>query len=181
MAGRERPAEPAIRPAARGGKPSCRVISGIAAVNKALPEPVELSVKPGSLLKHGMAFCTMLWGHENCRRLTGKMSKTASNTIYDEAQEKLVALAHDFMRDMTRWFGQLSDLERLLGLCVFILILFVLVVVKAGRREHAPGKARSFVSSFVLVVTFSFVVGLLLDTPYDPRGFLPADFMSNFV
>jgi hypothetical protein len=109
------------------------------------------------------------------------MSKTASNTIYDEAQEKLAALAHDFMRDMTRWFGQLSDLERLLGLCVFILVLFVLVVVKAGRREHAPGKARSFVSSFVLVVTFSFVVGLLLDTSYDPRRFLPADFMPNFV
>jgi len=109
------------------------------------------------------------------------MSKIASNTIYDEAQDKFAALAHDFVRDMTRWVGQLSDMERLLGLVLFILVLFTLVVVKAGTREKKPGKARSFVSAFVLVVTFSFVAGLLIDTRLDPRQFLPSDFMSNFV
>ncbi len=104
-----------------------------------------------------------------------------SYSIFDEAERNFSALTRDFARDMTHWFAQLSDLDRLLGLVLFILVLFVLVVVKSGTREQKPGKARSFVSAFVLVVTFSFVAGLLIDTRLDPRQFLPSDFMSNFL
>ena len=102
------------------------------------------------------------------------MITNAAQDVYDRAQSEFVDLFDNFFADLSHWFGRLSDIERLVGLCAFILVLFLLVLVKATTRESRPGKARSFVGSFTLVVTFSFLVGMILDTPYDPRQWLPA-------
>jgi hypothetical protein len=105
----------------------------------------------------------------------------SSKTVYDEAQQEFLDMVRDLVGDVTHWFSRLSDVERLVGLAAFILMLFLLVLVKASTREHVPGKTRNFAGSFVLVVTFSFLVGMLLDTPYDPRNFLNEDFIRNIV
>ena len=105
----------------------------------------------------------------------------SSQTVYDEAQQEFIDMVRDLVVDVTHWFSRLSDLERLVGLGAFILMLFLLVVVKAGTREHKPAKSRNFVSSLVLVVTFSFFVGMLLETPFDPRNFVNEDFIRRFV
>lgn len=103
----------------------------------------------------------------------------SSQTIYDEAQKEFIDMVRDLVGDVTHWFSRLSDLERLVGVAAFILILFLLVLVKSSTRERVPGKTRSFAGSFVLVITFSFLVGMLLDTPYDPRNFLTEDFIRS--
>ena len=102
-----------------------------------------------------------------------------SQTIFDEAKLEFFDLVRDLVGDLTHWFSRLSDLERLVGLAAFILMLFLLVVVKAGTREHKPAKSRNFVSSLVLVVVFGFFVVMLLETPFDPRNFLNEDVIRN--
>ena len=105
------------------------------------------------------------------------MISTAADSVYDHAQAEFVDMVRDLVADALQWFGRLSDIERLVGLCAFILVLFVLVLVKATTRTSRPGKTRSFVSSFVLVVTFSFLAGLLIDSEFDLRRYLPANFL----
>lgn len=104
------------------------------------------------------------------------MITNAAQDVYGRAQSEFVDLVRDIIADLTHWFGRLSDLERLVGLCAFILVLFLLVLVKATTRESKPGKTRNFVGSFTLVVTFSFLVGLILDSRFDPRHWLPGVF-----
>ncbi|HPF23116.1 MAG TPA: hypothetical protein PK417_06545 [Hyphomonas sp.] len=100
------------------------------------------------------------------------MIYASSQTVYDKAQTEFGDMVRDLVTGTLHWFGRLSDVERLVGLCAFILVLFMLVLVKATTRTHQPGKARSFVGSFVLVVVFSFLAGLLIDSEFDPRHFL---------
>ena len=103
------------------------------------------------------------------------MNARAAQTVYDKAEAEFLIMFEDMVGDFLHWFGRLTDLERLLGLCAFILTLFVLVVVKSSSGSSEPGKARSFVGSFTLVVAFSFLVGLLIDSEFDPRHFLPSN------
>ena len=49
----------------------------------------------------------------------------------------------------------------------FILILFMLILVRAGRRKADPARGRSFVSSIVLVMLFSFGAGWMIDSRFD--------------
>ncbi len=105
----------------------------------------------------------------------------SSQSIFDEAQSEFIDLVRDLVHDLTQWFSRLSDLERLVGLAAFILMLFLLVIVKASTRERKPAKSRNLASSLVLVVTFSFVVGMLLETPFDPRNFLTEDFIRSVL
>ncbi len=102
-----------------------------------------------------------------------------SQTVFEDAKREFIDLVRDLVGDLMQWFSRLSDLERLVGVAAFILILFLLVIVKAGARDKKPASGRSFLSSLVLVVTFCFVMGLLLDTPFDPRNFLDEDFIRN--
>lgn len=105
----------------------------------------------------------------------------SSQTVYEKAEREFIDMVRDLVGDITHWFGRLSDVERLIGLGAFILMLFLLVLVKAGSRERKPGKTRNFTGSFILVVTFSFLVGMLLDTPYDPRNFVNEDFIRSIL
>lgn len=100
------------------------------------------------------------------------MSEHANESVFEEATAEFLVLAREKGEDLMEWVNRLSDVERLIGLGLFIGVLFMLVLVQSARRKRDPGKARSFVGSFVLVVTFSFLVGLLIDSEFDPRHFL---------
>ena len=99
------------------------------------------------------------------------MVSRVSDDVYDDAVQRFVDAVQTGVGDLVHWFGRLSDVERLVGLCAFILVLFMLVLVKAKTRTSRPGRTRSFAGSFVLVVVFSFVAGLLIDSKFDPRQF----------
>ena len=99
------------------------------------------------------------------------MFSSATQTVYDKAQTQFADMVRDLFGGLIHWFERLSDIERLVALCAFILVLFMLVLVKATTRTTKPGKTRSFIGSFVLVVTFSFLAGLLIDSKFDPRQF----------
>lgn len=92
-----------------------------------------------------------------------------TQSIYEKAQTQFADMVQDLFGDLLHWFERLTDVERLVALCAFILVLFMLVLVKATTRTSKPGKTRSFVGSFVLVVTFSFLAGLMIDSKFDPR------------
>ena len=105
------------------------------------------------------------------------MISGSTRSVYDTARQEVVYLADDVVRDTQLWFERLSDFERLMGLCGFILVLFFLVLTKAATRSADPSSSRSFVGSFTLVVVFSFLVGYVIDggvdlEPYIPRRFL---------
>lgn len=99
------------------------------------------------------------------------MFSSASPTVYDKAQTEFVDMVEGLFGGLLHWFERLTDVERLVALCAFILVLFLLVLVKATTRTTKPGKTRSFIGSFVLVVTFSFLAGLLIDSKFDPSQF----------
>ncbi|MEZ5997998.1 MAG: hypothetical protein R3B98_04830 [Hyphomonas sp.] len=100
------------------------------------------------------------------------MSTSSGGSFYEHTWDEFLVVARDFVDDTTDWMNGLSDTERLMGLCIFILLLFLLTIVNSSKREREPGKARSFTGAFLLIVMFSFVAGLLIDSPYDPRNFL---------
>jgi hypothetical protein len=100
---------------------------------------------------------------------------------YETVEREFGRAMADTTRDLQVWFERLSDMERLMGLCGFILLLFFLILTKSATRSADPGNGRSFIGSFTLVVVFSFVAGMLIDSPFDPRHFVNEDFIRRFV
>ena len=100
---------------------------------------------------------------------------------YETLERDIGNLIDDASRDAQIWFERLSDMERLMGLCGFILILFCLVISKSATRAADPGTSRSFAGSFTLVVVFSFLAGMLIDSPFDPRNFVNEDFIRRIL
>ncbi|HPF23115.1 MAG: hypothetical protein R3C08_04660 [Hyphomonas sp.] len=105
----------------------------------------------------------------------------AARSVYETAQRKMVDLTEEVFGDLVHWFDRLSDLERLVGLCVFILTLFVMIIAKSATGSAGPGNTRGFLGSFALVVAFSFLTGLVIDSRFDPRQLLGSDFISRFA
>lgn len=105
------------------------------------------------------------------------MISASTQNVYDTARHEVGYLVNDMIRDLQVWFDRLSDVERLVGLCGFILVLFFLVLTKAATRSADPGSGRSFVGSFVLVVTFSFLTGYAIDGGLDLEAFIPRRFL----
>lgn len=100
---------------------------------------------------------------------------------YETLERDIGNLIEDALRDAQIWFERLSDVERLMGLCGFILLLFCLVISKSATRSADPSASRSFAGSFTLVVVFSFVAGMLIDSPFDPRHFVNEDMIRSFL
>jgi len=105
------------------------------------------------------------------------MSTRTGSSFYETTWNEFLDMVRDFVEDTTDWLSGLSDVERLMGLCIFILLLFLLVLANGSSRTREPGKTRSFAGAFTLVVAFSFVAGLLIDSKIDPRQFLPANIL----
>ena len=98
-----------------------------------------------------------------------------SDSIYGQALADFWKMCVDFGDDVMVWVSRLSDVERLIGLCAFILVLFLLVMAKSTTRRREPGKARSFASAFLLVVAFSFISGFAMDAEYNVSQYVPGN------
>ncbi|HBJ39366.1 MULTISPECIES: hypothetical protein [unclassified Hyphomonas] len=95
------------------------------------------------------------------------MSISSSRDLLNRVLDKVAEVANEAYLEFSRWVDRLDDMEKLFFMVVFILILFMLILVRAGRRKADPARGRSFVSSIVLVMLFSFGAGWMIDSRFD--------------
>lgn len=102
----------------------------------------------------------------------GAMSNSSSMDLFNRVLDKIAEVANEAYYDFSRWVHRLDDMEKLFFMIVFILILFMLILVRAGRRKVNPAPGRSFVSSVVLVMLFSFGAGWMMDSRFEMQDVL---------
>ena len=98
--------------------------------------------------------------------MRGDMSVSLDMSLLNAMLDKIAEVANDIILDVPDWVDHLSDMEKVFFMAVFIALLFFLILVKAANRKHTPKKGRSFVSSIVLVMLFSFGAGWMLDSRF---------------
>ncbi|MEE9380445.1 MAG: hypothetical protein V3V03_03485 [Hyphomonadaceae bacterium] len=67
------------------------------------------------------------------------------------------------MTDLNVWLQRLSESEKLLGLCIFILVLLYFVIRRPSDQKESGAMGRQFAMALVVVVFFSFGIGWLVD------------------
>ena len=95
------------------------------------------------------------------------MSVSLDMSLLNAVLDKIAEVANDIILDVTDWVDHLSDMEKVFFMAVFIALLFFLILVKAANRKHAPKQGRSFMSSIILVMLFSFGAGWMIDSRFD--------------
>jgi hypothetical protein len=83
------------------------------------------------------------------------------------AWDSLMRDTHWMVRDVNLWASRLSDGERVIGICVFALVLLFLMVRRPRDYKQGGGMGRQFAFAFVIVVIFGFGVGWLFDGRFD--------------
>ncbi|MEM6535886.1 MAG: hypothetical protein AAF613_09630 [Pseudomonadota bacterium] len=65
--------------------------------------------------------------------------------------------------DLYYWVTHLSDEERTIGICIFIVVLMFMIFSRRVKKNTDPGTSRSFTGAFFLVVIFAFGAGWSMD------------------
>ena len=65
--------------------------------------------------------------------------------------------------DLYHWITNLSHEERLIGICLFILVLIYMIFSRQIRKNTNPGTGRQFTGALILVMLFAFGVGWNFD------------------
>ena len=100
------------------------------------------------------------------------MNAANSNSVLNRFLDEVANTLNMAYRDISLWLARLDDMEKVFLLSGFILILFMLILVKAAKRSADPSKRRSFFSSLVLVMVFAFGAGWILDSRLDLSHYL---------
>jgi hypothetical protein len=100
------------------------------------------------------------------------MSIAASMDLLSRVMDVVAEVANEAYADFMLWVDRLDDMEKLFFMVIFILILFMLILVRARRRKVQPAKGRSFLSSVVLVMLFSFGAGWMIDSRFEMQDVL---------
>ena len=87
------------------------------------------------------------------------------------AAEEFQVWMRQAWHDAQVWLALLSDFERLLLIALFILLLMVLILLNSNHRASDPSRGRSFLSSLLLIMVFSFGAGWILDSRFDIGNF----------
>lgn len=61
------------------------------------------------------------------------------------------------------WASRLSDVEKLLGLCLAILVLFMLIVRPSNKRKRDRSESIQFIFAMTLVIGAGLSVGWFFD------------------
>ncbi len=83
---------------------------------------------------------------------------------YQAAWNQLVIELRSFFSEIQAWTQGLSMGEKVIGLCLFALILMFLIVTMARKKTDPGSNGRQFTGALVLVVIFAFGTGWSLDT-----------------
>ena len=66
--------------------------------------------------------------------------------------------------DLYHWVTTLSDQERMIGICVFILVLMYMIFSRRVKKDVDTGSGRQFSGALLLVIIFAFGAGWSMDT-----------------
>ncbi len=80
--------------------------------------------------------------------------------IWEMFVEEVQALGDD----LYHWVTNLSDEERVIGICLFIVVLIYMIFSRRVRKETGTGNGRQFTGALVLVVIFAFGAGWGFDS-----------------
>lgn len=75
--------------------------------------------------------------------------------IWHEITRELSELSREFII----WVERLSDAEKIIALCVFIIALFLLTVRLAGGKKRDRSETVQFVFAMALVILFGYGAG----------------------
>jgi hypothetical protein len=82
---------------------------------------------------------------------------------YKAAFEQFMIEVRFYLGEVQGWLMSLSDGEKILGLCAFVLFLLLMIISKARRNEDPGSNGRQFSGALVLVMIFAFGAGWTLD------------------
>lgn len=83
---------------------------------------------------------------------------------YKAAFEQFMIEVRFYLGEVQAWLMNLSDGEKILGLCAFVLVLMLIIVSKARRNEDPGSNGRQFSGALVLVMIFAFGAGWTIDS-----------------
>jgi uncharacterized membrane protein YhfC len=91
-------------------------------------------------------------------------AQAAQQTTLQQGFSNLVADGERAARDFSIWAMRLQDGEKLILLCLFILLLLTLIVYRVPKQEKSSRSTEGqFFFAFVLVVIVSFGAGWIFD------------------
>ncbi len=65
--------------------------------------------------------------------------------------------------DLYSWVTNLSDNERVIGICLFIMVLIYMIFSRRVRKNTDSGNGRQFGGALLLVLIFAFGAGWNMD------------------
>ncbi|MEQ8301523.1 MAG: hypothetical protein RH945_13360 [Hyphomonas sp.] len=68
--------------------------------------------------------------------------------------------AHDF----SIWTSRLSDAERVVGLCLFVLVLMCLMIRPRRKPKREVKTGPQFTYALIIIMIFSFGIGMAFDS-----------------
>lgn len=90
--------------------------------------------------------------------------RNTSSDLYRRAFDQFMVEVNFYVGEVKDYFLGLSDAERTLALCLFILFIIYLIVARA-RRKYNPGSiGRQFVGAMVLVGMVLLVGDIMFDS-----------------
>lgn len=66
--------------------------------------------------------------------------------------------------DLYYWVTHLSDEERTIAICIFIVVLMFMIFSRRLKQNDEPGTGRNFTGAFFVVVILAFGAGWSMDT-----------------
>lgn len=96
-------------------------------------------------------------------------TREVTSEVYQQAFDRFLVEVKFYVGEMRDYFIDLSDAERGLALCAFIMFLIYLIVARA-RRKYNPGSiGRQFVGATVLLGMVLYGADILFD--YSPGAY----------
>ena len=71
--------------------------------------------------------------------------------------------AQEIARDVSHFFGSMSDETRILFFIMFILTIFYMIVRRPSDTKESGGMGRQFVFALAIVLIFSYGISVALD------------------
>ncbi len=84
--------------------------------------------------------------------------------LYEAAWKQVMIDLRAYLGVVQSWIETLSETEKVVGLCVFVVVLMILIVNRSRRKRDPGSNGRQFTGALVLVVIFAFGAGFTVDT-----------------
>ena len=91
-------------------------------------------------------------------------------SVYNQLFDRISRDLSDFGHDIQVAIARSSDAERVIGICVFALMLLFIMIRRPHNDKNAGSMGRQFVFALAIVTIFGFGVGWMFDGKFElPR------------